>query len=403
MRESVRLGRIAGIRVGVNWSVLVVFWLICWSLAAALLPQQVPGATTAAYWTAGVGTAVAFFASLLAHELGHAVVARRAGLRVEGITLWLLGGVAKLDGEAADPRAELRIAAVGPLISLVLAAAAAAVAAVASVAELPRLLVASVAWLARINLLLAGFNLLPAAPLDGGRLLRGLLWWRTKDRLRSAVAAARMGRLLGALLVGLGFGELVVGAGIGGLWLALVGWFLLSAARAEETNARLETLAGVRVQEVMTADPVVGPSWLTVAAFLEGYAHPHRCSAFPLRGLDGTLVGMVTLGRLRTVPVRQRPTTRVETVMCPLAQVPTATPQELVLDLLPRLGSGCGGGWALVIQDGQLTGMVSPADLARALDLATLRTAAVGPRMQGFPGTRPAATGSRPPANGMNL
>jgi Zn-dependent protease len=144
-----------------------------------------------------VGTAVAFFATLLAHELGHAVVARRAGLWVEGITLWLLGGVAKLDGEAANPRAELGIAAVGPLISLVLAAVAASVVAVSAVAGLPRLVVASVAWLARINLLLAIFNLLPAAPLDGGRVLRGLLWWRTQDRLRSAVVAARMGRLLG--------------------------------------------------------------------------------------------------------------------------------------------------------------------------------------------------------------
>jgi Zn-dependent protease len=190
-----------------------------------------------------VGTAVAFFATLLAHELGHAVVARRAGPRVEGITLWLLGGVAKLDGEAANPRAELGIAAVGPLISLVLAAS---VVAVSAVAGLPRLVVASVAWLARINLLLAIFNLLPAAPLDGGRVLRGLLWWRTQDRLRSAVVAARMGRLLGALLIGLGFGEFVVGAAISGLWLALLGWFLLNAARAEETNARLrqELLGG---------------------------------------------------------------------------------------------------------------------------------------------------------------
>jgi Zn-dependent protease len=379
MQESVRLGRIAGICVGVNWGVLLVFWLICWSLAAAQLPQQVPGATTAAYWTAGVGTAVAFFASLLAHELGHAVVARRTGLPVEGITLWLLGGVAKLEGEAANPGAELRIAAVGPLISLVLAAAAAAVAAVASVAGLPRLLVASVAWLARINLLLAIFNLLPAAPLDGGRLLRGLLWWRTKDRLRSAVAAARMGRLLGALLVGFGFGELVVGAGIGGLWLVLLGWFLLSAARAEETTARLrQTLGAVRVDEVMTTDPVVGPSWQTVSAFLQDYALPYRCSAFPLQSVDGTLAGMVTLARLTTVPARQRPTTRVEAVMCPLAQVPTATPEELLVDLLPRLGSGCGGGWALVVEDGQLVGMVSPGDIARALELAAVASPAAG-------------------------
>jgi CBS domain-containing protein len=128
----------------------------------------------------------------------------------------------------------------------------------------------------------------------------------------------------------------------------------------------------------MAADPVVGPSWLTVAAFLEDYVLPNRCSAFPLRNLDGTLVGMMTLARLRAVPVRQRSTTRVEAVMCPLAQVPTATPQELLVDLLPRLGSGCGDGRALVIQDGQLIGMVSRGDIARALDLAALASPALG-------------------------
>lgn len=390
MEESVRLGRIAGIRVGVNWSVLVVFWLIGWSLAAVVFPEQVPGRSPVAYWTAGAGTAVLFFGSLLAHELGHAVLARRAGLGVEGITLWLFGGVAKLTGEAADPNTEARIAGVGPLISLAVAAGAMLVAAVVAATGLSRLVEAAFGWLAGINLVLALFNLVPAAPLDGGRVLRALLWRRTGDRLRAALAAARMGRLVGGLLIAVGLIQFAVQASLGGLWFAFLGWFLLSAARAEETSARLrEGLAGIRVRDVMTPDPVVGPGWLTVEAFLQDYVLRHRCSAFPVRSFDGALVGVVTLARLKTVPAAHRATTRIEAVMCPLAEVPVAAPGELLLDLLPRR-SGCSDGRVLVLQDGRLVGIISPSDIARTLDLAALRH----PRAGLGPGTFGNATGS---------
>ena len=373
MEESFRLGRVAGIRVGVNWSVLLIVWLLAWSLATVVLPQRAPGHQPSAYWLAAVATALLFFASLLAHELGHAVLARRAGLGVEGIILWLFGGVANLHGEARNPRAELRIAAVGPLISLAVAAVAALLAAAVSAAGGPALLGAVFAWLARINLGLAVFNLIPAAPLDGGRVLRALLWRRSGDRLRATVAAARAGRLFGYLLIGVGVLEFAVRANLGGLWFIFLGWFLLSAARAEEHGARLrEALAGLRVRDVMTPDPVVAPGWLTVDAFLERYVLGHRCSAFPVSGAGGELEGLVTLARLKSVPAAERAATRVAAVACPLAEVATATPDEPVADLPGRL-SGCSDGRVLVVDGGRLVGIVSPSDLTRVLEVVSLR------------------------------
>ena len=172
MTASLRFGRIAGIPVGANWSALLIAGLIAWSLAGRLLPAQVPGLAPAAYWLAGAAGAGLFLGSLLAHELGHALVAQRAGLKVRGITLWLLGGVAQLEDEPASPRDELRVAIVGPAVSLALAVGSGLAALGLSVLGGPAVAVAIAAWLAVGNAALALFNLLPAAPLDGGRVLR---------------------------------------------------------------------------------------------------------------------------------------------------------------------------------------------------------------------------------------
>ena len=178
MTASLRFGRVAGIPVGASWSALLIALLIAWSLGGQLLPAQVPGLAPAAYWLAGAAGAGLFLGSLLAHEIGHALVARRAGLRVRGITLWLLGGVAQLEDEPASPGDELRVAIVGPAVSLALAVGFGLAAVALSVAGGPALAGVVVAWLALANAVLAVFNLLPAAPLDGGRVLRGLLWRR---------------------------------------------------------------------------------------------------------------------------------------------------------------------------------------------------------------------------------
>lgn len=372
MRASFGLGRIAGVPVGVNWSVLVIFALIWWGLSANLFPVSYPGRSVVAYVFAGLAAAVVFFLGLLAHEVSHAVVAKRNGLGVQGITLWLFGGVAELRGEARTPGAELRIAGVGPLVSLIIGAFFGAIAMVLGLAGVHGLLLGMMAWLGGINLLLALFNVLPAAPLDGGRLLRAAVWKATGDRTRASVVAARAGWVLGVVLIGLGLWRFLSGAGFGGLWLALIGWFLIGAAGMEERQARMgSALRGIRVGEVMTPQPQTASGELTVADFVDNYLFAYRHTALPLTE-DGRPVGLVTLDRVRGVPSDQRGSTTLEAVACRADDLVLASPDEQLTDLLPRL-SECADGRALVVADGNLVGIVSPSDISRAVQRGHLR------------------------------
>jgi Zn-dependent protease/CBS domain-containing protein len=374
--DSIRLGRV----VGVHWSVLVTLGLVSWGLAALGFPRQAPGLEPAAYWSAATGTAVLLLGSLLAHELGHALLARREGIGVEAITLWLFGGMTRLAGQADNPGMALRIAIVGPLSSMAVALAAGLLAVGAAVSSLPRLVVAAFTWLADVNVALAACNLLiPAAPMDGGRVLQAVLWGRTGDGPRAALTAARAGRLFGCLLLGGGLVELALHADLGAGWQACLGCFQLGAAGAEERSARHRAaLAGIRVRGVMTPNPTVAPGWLTVAAFLEDYVFWYHVAALPVQGLDGALEGLVTLGRLHALPVARRDTTTVAAVACPQADVPTAGPEELLVDVLPRLSAGCGEGRALVIDQGRLVGILS--STAQALRVPPEAPRRGGPR-----------------------
>ena len=237
MGENVRLGRVAGIPVGMNWSLLVVFVLITLTLAEGF-SATVSGYPDVAYWLVAITATLLFYACLLAHELAHSVVARRAGVPVHGITLWLFGGVSQLGGEAANADDLLRIALAGPLMSVTVGLVLSAVAVLVAVAGGPGLLVVTCGWLGGINLFLALFNLAPAAPLDGGRVLAALLWRRHGDRVRAAVSATRAGMTFGYVLIAVGVLVFLAGGGIGGLWFVFLGWFLLSAgARREQSRA----------------------------------------------------------------------------------------------------------------------------------------------------------------------
>jgi Zn-dependent protease len=366
MTASIRFGRIAGIPVGASWSALLIALLFAWSLGGELLPAQVPGLAPAAYWLAGAAGAGLFLASLLAHEIGHALVARRAGLRVRGITLWLLGGVAQLEDEPASPRDELRVAIVGPAISLALAGAFGVAAAALSVVGAPALLVVVAAWLALGNVALGVFNLLPAAPLDGGRVLRGLLWRRHGNRVRAAVTATRAGVWVGTGLVAYGLLGAFTGWGIGTLWTALVGWFLVIAARQERELALLGggLDRGLRAAQVMTPAPAVAPAWFTVDAFLRNYVEPWQAAALPLRGFDGHPAGVVTAAALYAVPADRRHIVRAGDVAIPMSALVLVGPDEPVADLATRLAGG--RTVAAVVSGGQLLGLITAADLARA-------------------------------------
>ncbi|MGY0004576.1 site-2 protease family protein [Micromonospora sp. I033] len=372
MRASFRLGRIAGVPVGVNWSVLVIFVLIAWALSASQFPRAYPGHSAVAYVAAGLAAAVVFFLGLLAHEVAHAVVAKRNGIEVEGITLWLFGGVSELKGEARDPGAELRIAGVGPLVSLIIGLFFGAIAVLLALTGAHGLLLGSLSWLAGINVLLAIFNVLPAAPLDGGRLLRAAVWKATGDRTKASVVAARAGWVLGALLIGLGLWQFLVGSGVGGLWLALIGWFLIGAAGMEERQARMgSALRGIRVADVMTPQPQTASGEMTVADFVDHYLFAYRHSALPLTD-QGRPVGLVTLDRVRGIPADRRASTTLAEVSCRENELVLANPDEQLTDLLPRL-SQCADGRALVVTDQRLVGIVSPSDISRAVQRGSMR------------------------------
>jgi Zn-dependent protease/CBS domain-containing protein len=368
MRQTFSLGRISGIRIGVNWSVLLIVALLAYGLAVGEFPAAAPRHPVVEYVVAALVTAVAYMGSLLAHELAHSLVARRNGLKVEGITLWLLGGVSRLQGEVADPGAEIRVAGVGPLVSLLLGGAFLLVAWLLHTSGVGGVVVVAVAWLGGINVLLAVFNVIPAAPLDGGRLLRAVLWRITGDRLKAAVWSARSGQVFGWALAVVSAYLVLVRREYNWLWFALLGWFLISAATAESQQAMLQSrLRTIAVREIMTPHPVTVPASATVTWFLNDYLPWHRHSAFPVEADDGQTAGLVTVHRISQVPAGDRDRTTLRDVACPLSDVARATPDEPVADVLPRLNE-CSDSRALVFADGHLAGIVAPADISRAVE-----------------------------------
>jgi Zn-dependent protease/CBS domain-containing protein len=375
VRASIPLGRIAGIKVGINASVFLIVAILVAGLATGQLPAAFPGRGIAAYVIAAIIAALLFLASLLAHELAHSIVARRNGIEVESIVLWLLGGVAQLRGEAKTPGADFRIAIVGPLTSLLLAVIFGGAAAGIATLGTSGLPFGVLAYLAATNAMLAIFNLIPAAPLDGGRVLRAALWHWRGNRMTAAVSAARAGRIVGFILIALGVLQVVLGRGFGGIWLALIGWFVVSAATAEEQQARLGgRMAGVTVGQVMAVRPIVLDGNLTVADFIAQVALTHQFSTYPLVDSYGRLTGLVTLNRVRGVPPELRATTRLQDIACPPSEVPTVRPQDALVDLLERM-QGCADGRAVVVDEaGRVIGVVSASDVARALQLADLRS-----------------------------
>jgi len=375
VESNIRLFRLRGVEIGANWSLLVIAWLITWGLAGTVLPAAVPDRPALAYWATALITAALFFASLITHEMGHAIVARRHGVQVEQITLWLFGGVAKLQSDDPDPAAELRVGAVGPMVSLGIGLVAGVAAVAIGTVDALELQAAALLWLSWINVLLAVFNILPAFPLDGGRVLRAALWQRWDDRVRATVAAAKVGEAFAYGMIFLGFLAFAGGAWLSGVWFAFLGWFLLLAARAEAmVVTQQDALDGLTVAELMTHDPVVAPAQISVTELIDDYLFRFRHSAYPVVDDLGRPVGLVTLERLRTVPPAARSTTDVRAIAFAMDEVPCRQANEPALDLLAELARSRPGR-ALVLDGTHLVGIVSKTDIVRILDLR----AALGP------------------------
>jgi Zn-dependent protease len=374
MDESVRLGRVAGIPIGANWSLLLIFGLIVLSLGGAQLPHSAPGHSSAAYYLLAVGVAAVFYACLLAHELAHAVVARRHGIGVNGIVLWLLGGVSKLEGEPSEARTELEVAAAGPAMSLGLALVFFALSRVTGIGHPASLAAAGLGWLGWVNGALAVFNLIPAFPLDGGRVLRALAWGHRGDKKYATELAARMGRAFGYGFIGLGIvGAFATSFGLSGVWLALIGWFLVTASRQEAySSVRAHELTGLRVGDAMIAAPVTVPAWVTLDQVWEECVWKRRLSAFPVVVADGTFVGVASASAIQAVPTAEWPTVTVGAIVEPSGKCVVAGPDDDLAPVARRL-SLSPHHIAVVLWGGRVTGVVTPIDVDRAARRGTAR------------------------------
>ncbi len=238
MRPSIRLGTLFGIPIGLHWSIAVIVGLVTFGLTGTILPQAAPGYASSAYLIIGLAVSAGLLASIVAHELGHALVARRNDVGTRAINLFALGGVAELESEADNPGAAARIAVAGPAVSLAIGAAAMALAGVAGPLGVPALLVTGIATLGVVNLVMAVFNMIPALPLDGGRVLQAALWKRRGDQDEATISAAGVGRVLGWALVAFGFWLFLNGGA--GLWTMIIGWFVISSAKAEALRAQFK-------------------------------------------------------------------------------------------------------------------------------------------------------------------
>jgi Zn-dependent protease len=364
MNGNIELGRIAGVRIRINWSWLVVFALIVWSLAAGVFPEQNPGLSDGVHLAMAIAAAVLFFVSLLLHELGHARQALREGIEIDGITLWLFGGVAQFKTPFRSAGSEFRVAIAGPVVSLGLGIGFSLLALVG----LPSAVDGVVAWLGYINLALLVFNLIPALPLDGGRVLRSALWYFRRDLAWATRIAADIGQGFGYLFIGLGIAMFILFGAFSGAWLAFIGWFLLQAARAEAGYvATEEALDGLRVRDLMVRDPVTVDADLTVGQFMDDVAWSRRFTTYPVVD-DGRPIGLLAFRSVAAVPRREWDTRRVRESMIPLGEVPQLTEDERAVDALADLSSPTSNR-GLVIEGGRLAGLLSITDLARALQV----------------------------------
>ncbi len=365
MRDSLTLGRIAGVRFGVNWSWLVVFALIVWTWATGVFPDTNPGYSDRVYVAMAVVAALLFFGSLLAHELGHALQARREGMEIEGITLWLFGGVAKFKGMFPSAGAEFRIAIAGPLVSLALGGAFVLIAWLGS---LPEPADAVSAWLGYINLSLLVFNLLPALPLDGGRIFRSALWAARSDFGWATRVASAVGRGFGYLFIAGGIALFIFQGTFSGAWIAFVGWFLLQAASAEDRwlLAR-QALRGLRVGDLVVRDPVTARPDLTIGEFMDDIVWKARHTTYPVTD-NGHALGLLPFRCVAEVPRSEWEQRTVRDCMLPMDEVPVVSEDEALIDAAAEL-SDSDIHRALVVDGDRFVGILSATDVARALEI----------------------------------
>ncbi len=355
MEASVKLGRIWGIPVELHVSWFLIFALVTWSLAVGYFPAEYPDLPGVACWALGVITSLLFFGSVLLHELMHSVVALRNRIPVHGITLFIFGGVAQISQEPADAGTEFRVAIAGPLTSLILAAAFAGLWWLDG--AIPYLAAPSV-WLMRINLILALFNLIPGFPLDGGRVLRAVIWRLTGNFYRATQIAASTGQLTAFGFIGLGVLTILTGDWLSGLWLAFIGWFLQNAAATSYAQTNMQrALRGITVAQVMTRDCPLVPAHTSLQQLVEDHVLTGGRRCFFVTE-DDRLRGLLTLTDVTRVPKQRWAETEVGQVAVPWDRMVRVAPDRPLLSALQAM-TDANINQVPVVAGDQLVGLIS--------------------------------------------
>jgi Zn-dependent protease/CBS domain-containing protein len=383
-----RLGRVAGVEINIDWSLAIIFALVAVGLGAGALPRWHPEWNAGLRWLVAFTAAVLFFGSILVHELSHAIVGRAVGVHVPRITLFVFGGMAHMLDEPSSPRAELLMAAVGPLTSAVIGVSASLIGVELAAfhgdltASTPEELVRGAGpvatillWLGPLNVMLALFNLVPGFPLDGGRLLRALLWWATKDLEKATRWASNVGRGVGwtlitcGLFMAFGFRVPFFGTGLGGgLWIALIGWFLNNAARASYTALRVRTrLSHLPVREVMRASLDTVTAEMTLGELVRDHIMRSDQTSFPVTS-ENQLVGEISVRDIQLVPSHEWARVTVGNVMTPAADLPRIDIEEDASKALEALGER-DLEQLPVFDHGRLSGFIRRQDILKWLSL----------------------------------
>ncbi len=365
MHGSLRFGKIAGIALEVNFSWLIILILLTVSLAVSWFPLAAPRYPLAAYWIAGFIASLLLFVAVLLHELAHSLVAKARGLSVKSITLFIFGGISNLEQEPRSPGLEFQVAIVGPLTSLILAAICWAIA--LALRGVP-LVGAVFGYLAIANGLLAIFNLIPGFPLDGGRVLRSILW-KITGSLRTATRwATRVGQAIALLFILAGIWVFFTGNFLDGLWLGFIGWFLFSIAQAANANVMLDSLFGrVTVGEVMNPNPITVPHHISLLELVESYFLPRAMRAAPVVAGE-QLLGLISLTDVRQIPREQWSQIPIWQVMVPRNRLIVTTPQQRLSEALGLMARHSIH-QVPVVQDERLVGIISRETIMRFLEV----------------------------------
>ena len=366
MSGTFRLCKIAGIEIDVHVSWLLIVVLLTWSLATGWFPALYKGWSPGTYWVVSLLAVLLLFASVLLHELAHSLVARRRGLSVKNITLYIFGGVSTIEQEPKSPGVEFQMSFVGPLTSLLIGGVSYLLFLAFRVG--PSELEAILGTLAVLNILLGLFNLLPAFPLDGGRVLRSIIWKITGNVRTATRAAAFVGQVLAYLMILVGFYLIFAGDIIDGVWFGLIGWFLLSGAQSANSQSMLESmLKGVTVGEVMNRTPNAVPANISLQKLVDELMLPRGWrSAFVVQGEQ--LAGLITLSDIRHIAREEWAQTPVGLAMTPLQRLHNVTAGQSLNEVLPLMVAQ-NVNQVPVVEDGRLIGSLSREDIVRFLEV----------------------------------